>query len=250
MASKALSLCARSIAVGARVCEALPRLASSVPIRLQSSYGSRGSGGSSSNRQFRGMYFAKPTGCVNMRVVQPRFKATGPTGVFHHLSKQGSVALEVAPVLPVEGGQQGGRTGFDWASKLTYSLSATDITYLASVGMNQEVHLKQTIYAQNASTVRTMTIAPDGTKDRAHFRLSISQRQEGGEDRSVDVWLSQHDLTLLKYLANQSLSTITGWAINLDPGLYDPALHADTSRTAAGGAGAGGEGGDDGGVQH
>ena len=62
--------------------------------------------------------------------------------------------------------------------------------------------------------------------------------------RSASIWLSPVDLALLKHLANQALSTITGWAINLDPSLFDPGQHLFTASGPQGGGGPGGEGGD------
>jgi hypothetical protein len=60
------------------------------------------------------------------------------------------------------------------------------------------------------------------------------------------MWLSVHDLSLLKHLAGTSLPAITGWAVNLDPGLFDPAHHLEP--TGGYGGGGGGGAGSDGGA--
>lgn len=209
----------------------------------------------SRSRQFRGIYFGRPTGCINMRVVQPRFRASGPSGSFHILSKSGSVVLEVAPTLPPEAGATG---RYDWANKLTYSLSPLDITYLASVGPAHEAHLSQTIRSatDGAATVRTLTIAPDaGAKEagRPSHRLTVTSSPDGGggaPSSRVEMWLSVHDLSLLKHLAGTSLPTITGWAVNLDPGLFDPSHHLEAAGGYGGGGGGGSGDGGDGGAEH
>lgn len=227
--------------------------AAPAPARAASSYRGGGGGGDgggySRGRQFFGMYFARASGCINMRVVHPQFKGHENGGL--HLARPGAVSLELAPALDAEPGPgAGGR--FDWANKVTYRLSAGDIAYLASLPPAADAQLTQTIATAQGGppSTRTLHIALDKARGAGVYGVTVTLGGGGGEGgaapgRSVRVLLSAVDLALLKHLLNTSLSTITGWAVNLDPGLFDPALHL--ARDAGGGNGGGyggGAGGD------
>ena len=214
---------------------------------------------------FRGIYFARPSGCINLQVIQPRFRETNSMMI---LARPGALLLDVAPALDAAAaggaaaaaaaarGEGGAARRYDWQSKVSYRLSAGDIAYLASLPPASEAQLsKSTVTAAGgAPQVQTLSIAPDaggGGGGRggggggsggggASFRLTVGHSGEGVPSRSAAIWLSPVDLALLKHLANQSLSVITGWAVNLDPSLYDPACHALAA--PGGGGGGGGEG--------
>ena len=91
--------------------------------------------------------------------------------------------------------------------------------------------------AGDAAMRREMSVRPaDGG---AAFVLTITVSGSARPDAvgSGSLTLPAADVVMIKHLATQSLGVTTGWAMNLDPSMFDPTQHLAYEGGVGGGEG-------------
>ena len=145
------------------------------------------------------------------------------------------------------GGEAAPARAYDWARKLGFALSASELTQLATATFAAPVRFVHWGAGDDArggggggggggGSATTFAVAPreagvgGGGAGAAAFTLTIAQLPPGAgagaePERSASIGLSHNDLALLKHLISQSIVWVTGWQLNLDPTAFHPDVH-------------------------
>ena len=207
---------------------------------------------------FNGFYISKPEASLNLRVLHPRYAPSSPGSTFVIGARAGRLIIDLSPSSgsSSSGGGNGGFGGggdapgraYDWARKLGFALSASELTQLATATFAAPVRFFHWGAGDDArsggsgggggggGSATTFSVAPreasvsGGAGASAAFTLTISQLPPGAgagaePERSVSIGLSHNDLALLKHLVSQSIVWVTGWQLNLDPTAFHPDVH-------------------------
>lgn len=117
-----------------------------------------------------------------------------------YVDKDGAILLEVAPGT--------GPKAYDWSQKISFSIGIADICILADRPQRPEK-----ILHDNQGTIKTLEFTPgqEGTQYEGTFMMSLSQKSEGGEWRSVKVPFKAGHYAVLMSTLRSMVPHLLGW---------------------------------------